>query len=133
MLSLLDAPPQLNRALNRGIPYTNQALRQDLLRVRNAWEECQASRDRDAVYGYLSAVFDLIAWWVAEHRALERAHKALRLQRICPFDGEDPFAAVIRCTADPAKVDKRTRSKWSQVTSVRAGIQVALPTARCIH
>jgi hypothetical protein len=28
---------------------------------------------------------------------------------------EDPFAAVIRCTADPAKADKRTRSKWSRV------------------
>lgn len=97
------------------VPYTTEALRQDLLRVRNAWDECHASRDRDAVYGYLSAVFDLIAWWVAEDRALERAHKALRLQRICPFDGEDPFAAVIRCTADPAKVDKRTRSKWSRM------------------
>ena len=30
------------------------------------------------------------------------------------LDGE-PFAAVIRCTAEPAKVDKRTRSKWSRV------------------
>jgi hypothetical protein len=31
------------------------------------------------------------------------------------YDREDPFAAVIRCTADPAKADKRTRSKWSRV------------------
>jgi hypothetical protein len=30
-------------------------------------------------------------------------------------DREDPFAAVIRCTAEPAKADKRTRSKWSRV------------------
>jgi hypothetical protein len=51
----------------------------------------------------------------AEGRALERAYKALRLQSICPFDGEEPFAAIIRCTAEPAKVDKRTRSKWSRV------------------
>jgi hypothetical protein len=28
---------------------------------------------------------------------------------------EDPFAAVIRCTSDPAKADNRTRSKWSRV------------------
>jgi hypothetical protein len=27
---------------------------------------------------------------------------------------EDPFAAEIRCTADPAKADKWTRSKWSR-------------------
>jgi hypothetical protein len=31
------------------------------------------------------------------------------------FTQEDPFAAFIRCTADPAKADKRTRSKWSRV------------------
>jgi hypothetical protein len=28
---------------------------------------------------------------------------------------EDVFAAIIRCTADPRRVDKRTRSKWSRV------------------
>jgi hypothetical protein len=89
-------------------------LRQDLLRVRNAWEECQASRDRDAIYGYLTAVFNLVAWWTAENRALERARKALRLRNIWASDHNEPFAAIIRCTADPAKVDKRTRSKWSR-------------------
>ena len=109
------ASSRVKEPIQDDVPYGTQALRQDLLRVRNAWEECQASRKRDAIYTYLTAVFDLVAWWVAEDRALERAHKALRLQRICPFDGEDPFAAVIRCTADPAKVDKRTRSKWSRL------------------
>ena len=37
---------------------------------------------------------------MAEKRALERAQKALRLRHINPFDHEEPFAAVIRCTAD---------------------------------
>jgi hypothetical protein len=96
------------------IPYTDEALKQDLLRLRTAWEESQASRERDAIYTYLTAVFDLVAWWMAENRALERARKALRLRHINPFDHEEPFAAVIRCTADPSKVDKRTRSKWSR-------------------
>jgi hypothetical protein len=63
---------------------------------------------------FTAAVFDLIGWWMAENRALERAQKALRLRHINPFDHEDPFAAVIRCTADREKVDKRTRSKWSR-------------------
>jgi hypothetical protein len=63
------------------VPYTAQALRQDLLRVRNAWEECQASRDRNAIYGYLTAVFDLVMWWIAENRAISRARWALRLCR----------------------------------------------------
>ena len=105
---------RLREPLQDDVPYTTQALKQDLLRVRNAWEECQATRGRNAIYSYLTAVFDLVAWWTAEHRALERAHKALRLHRMCPFDDEEPFAAIIRCTADPAKVDKRTRSKWSR-------------------
>jgi hypothetical protein len=46
---------------------------------------------------------------------MERARRALRLQRLKASDREDPFAAIIRCTADPAKADKRTRSKWSRV------------------
>jgi hypothetical protein len=89
-------------------------LKQDLLRLRNAWAESQASRDRNAIYSYLNAVFDLVAWWAAEKRALERAHKALRLRHINPFENEEAFAAIIRCSADQAKVDKRTRSKWSR-------------------
>jgi hypothetical protein len=100
--------------MQRDVPYTTEALRQDLLRLRNAWEESQASRDRDAIYIYLTAVFELIAWWTAENRALDRAHKALRLRHLIPFDHEEPFAAIIRCTADKGKVDKRTRSKWSR-------------------
>jgi hypothetical protein len=109
------ASSRFKEPVHDDVPYTTQALRQDLLRVRNAWEESQASRKRDAIYRYLTAVFDLVSWWTAEGRALERAYKALRLQSICPFDDEEPFAAIIRCTADPAKVDKRTRSKWSRV------------------
>jgi hypothetical protein len=107
------------------IPYTDQALRQDLMRVRNAWDESQASRDRDAIYSYLTAVFELVAWWMAENCALERAHKALRLRHIIPFDHDEPFAAIIRCTADPAKVDKRTRSKWSRALRYALAYKVA--------
>ena len=82
--------------------------------MRIAWDECQASRDRNAIYGYFTAVFELVTWWAAEDRALERARKALRLQNIWPSDHDEPFAAIIRCTAAPAKVDKRTCSKWSR-------------------
>src|ERR1700724_3251321 len=105
---------RLKKPVQDDVPYTTQALRQDLLRLRNAWEDYQASRQRDAIYIYLTAVFDLVAWWTAENRAVERARKALRLRNMTPFDDEEPFAAIIRCTANPAKVDKRTRSKWSR-------------------
>jgi hypothetical protein len=107
--------PRLKTLVRDDVPYTTQALREDLRRVRNAWNHCQANRDRDAIYSYLTAVFNLVAWWAEENRALERAQNALRLQNVRPFDHDEPFAAIIRCTADPAKVDKRTRSKWSRV------------------
>jgi hypothetical protein len=90
-------------------------LRQDLTRVRIAWDECQSSRDRNAIYGYLTAVFDLVMWWAAEDRAISRARWTLRLQGVDLPTIDEPFAAVILCTADREKVDKRTRSKWSRV------------------
>jgi hypothetical protein len=89
-------------------------LKQDLLRLQSAWHECQASRSRDAIYDFLTAVFELVAWWSADDRALDRARQALRLQNANPSTCKEPFAGVILCTADPAKVDKRTRSKWSR-------------------
>ena len=46
---------------------------------------------------------------------VERARLALRLQGLEVSGRRDPFAAVIRCTADPTKADKRTRSKWSRL------------------
>ena len=60
-------------------------------------------------------MYGLVAWWTAEGQEIGRARRALRLQRLELSDREDPFAAIIRCTADPAKADKRTRSKWSRV------------------
>jgi hypothetical protein len=67
------------------------------------------------IYGYLSAVFDLVTWWSAENCAVERARRALQLRNIAPSDHDEPFAAIIFCTADRKKVDRRTRSKWSRV------------------
>src|SRR5213080_4719364 len=97
---------RLRKPIRDEVPYTTQALRQDLTRVRTAWEDCQASRDRNAIYGYLSAVFDLVMWWAAEGRAISRARWALGLCRL-DLPNDEPFAAIIRCTSDPAKVDKR--------------------------
>ena len=82
--------------------------------MRSAWNECQAHRERDAIYSYLTAVFDLVAWWAAENCAVARARKALQLQHL-DLPNDEPFAAIILCTADRKKVDKRTRSKWSRV------------------
>jgi len=97
------------------IPYSQEAMRQDLDRVRRTWAKCQRCRRRNAIYSYLTAVYNLVTWWAAEGRAVERAWRALRSRRLDVPEREDPFAAIIRCTADPKVVDKRTRSKWSRV------------------
>jgi hypothetical protein len=106
---------RLRKPLQDDVPYTAQALRQDLTRVRNSWDDCQARRDRNAIYGYLTAVFDLVMWWAAEDRAVSRARWALQIQGADLPTTDEPFAAIILCTADREKVDKRTRSKWSRV------------------
>jgi hypothetical protein len=105
---------RLREPVQDDVPYTTQALRQDLLRVRSAWEACQSSRDRNAIYGYLTAVFDLVMWWAEEDRAIGRARWTLRLQGVDLPTNDEPFAAIICCTSDPGRVDKRTRSKWSR-------------------
>ena len=94
------------------IPFTTEALKANLSRLENEWENYQTTRDRGGIYGYLTAVFELVTWWKHEHKAQEYARRALSMQRrqLVPKIAE-PFAAVIFCTADPEKVDYRMRSK----------------------
>jgi hypothetical protein len=106
---------RLKRSAKEPVPYSKEALRQDLTRVRVAWKECQATRDRNAIYGYLGAVFDLVMWWAVNDRAVSRARWALQQQRLDSPTSDEPFAAVILATADRENVDMRTRSKWSRM------------------
>jgi hypothetical protein len=98
-----------------GIPYSREAVRQDLARVRVAWQDAQSSRDRNAIYKYLTAVYSLVTWWAAEGQDVIRARRAVRLSGLEVCYREDAFAAIIRCSAHAARVDKRSRSKWSRV------------------
>ena len=75
----------------------------------------QSTHARDAVYGYLSLVFETVMAWTLEGMAVNRAYRALRLRGYSSVREPEPFAAVILCTADRDKVDDRTRSKWSRV------------------
>jgi hypothetical protein len=43
-------------------PITKEALGRDLERVDDAWDDFQTDRRRDAIYGYLEAVYDLVTW-----------------------------------------------------------------------
>jgi hypothetical protein len=97
------------------IPSSIEAMRASLLRLEGEWETVQASRNRDAIYGYLTAVFELVSWWATDGRAVARAGRALHLRGHHSDREPEPFAALILCTADRDQVDDRTRSKWSRV------------------
>ena len=42
------------------IPFSTEALKANLLRLQNEWETVQASRERNAIYQYLTAVFETV-------------------------------------------------------------------------
>jgi hypothetical protein len=97
------------------IPFSTDALKANLSRLEDEWENYQTTRHRDGIYQYLAAVFELVMWWKHERKAHEYAQRALRLQRPPVPNIADPFAAIIFCTVDPEKADYRMRSKWSRV------------------
>jgi len=76
----------------------------------------QSTRQRDAVYDYLNAVFEIVRRWRKEQRRKASSHQALvatKQRRAIRTD--DPFAVVIFCTADREIADAKTTSKWSRV------------------
>jgi hypothetical protein len=85
------------------IPFSTEALKATPLRLQNELEAVQASRDRNAIYQYLAAVFELVTWWEHDQKEIEYAHRALHLQGHKSVSEPEPFAAVILCTADPKK------------------------------
>jgi hypothetical protein len=83
----------------------------ELTAVTVAWNEYQANRDRNAVYGYLEALFSIVAKWTRLGCAKSRAVQALASRGLEGSKNVEPFAAVIACTAT---VDRKTKSKWSR-------------------
>src|SRR5215211_3596276 len=104
------------RKSSQSIAYSAAALRWDLQRVRDAWRDSQKRRNRGAIYVYIAAVFELVAWWSADGHAKRRAHEACCLSDLEHVSDDDvePFATIIRCTASRKRVDAKTRSKWSR-------------------
>lgn len=108
--------PFVGKLVSNGfrVPYTNNALAQDLARLHDTWRDFQSSRDRDAVYLFLTDVFELVHWWVVEGQAVERARQSLSLRKIAAPQEIEPLAAVILASVHPKRIDKRTVSKWAR-------------------
>jgi hypothetical protein len=73
MAKLLPLPRPLSQStLKLGDKTPKARLRQRLEKIRAAWDDFRASRARDAVYGYLEAVFAIV-----EHYKVRRRTKRL--------------------------------------------------------
>ncbi len=124
-LSISARTPSGAALNNRIAPTTQQILQivdvlepavdDELAVARSAWSKYQSTRKRDAVYPYLTAVFEIVARWKKQHRAKAKTQQALAATKEPgAIRTREPFAVVIFCTSDPCKVDAKTRSKWSR-------------------
>jgi hypothetical protein len=107
-------PRALRRPHRRAESQTRKTrLRQWLEKVRRAWDDFQASRARDAVYGYLEAVFAIVTHYKVRRRTSRLLRHAFEFAKL-PFDkNADPFTAVIRRTCGNT-VDSKMISKWAR-------------------
>ena len=107
------------------VDFSTDALKASLQRLEREWETYQSNRDRDGIYDYLTAVFELVTVWAHEGTAVDYARWVLWLRgHRSAVVSPEPFAAAIFCTADRKKVDYRTRSKWSRVLRYAAVYKV---------
>lgn len=107
--------PAVNERILRPTLNAVSSIETELARVRSAWARYRATNSRDAVYGYLTAVFRVVTRWRRLNCAVKNSRTALRLQAGAARMKPEPFGIVIFCTADPEIVDAKTRSKWSRV------------------
>jgi hypothetical protein len=105
-------PPPAQWANN--VAYSDSSLAADLARLSDSWRHVQSSRRRDAIFSYMTDVFELVRWWAFEKQADERAARALALKGLAAPTKIEPYRAVIVASVAPQTIDKRTVSKWSR-------------------
>jgi hypothetical protein len=84
-----------------------------LAEIHNAWDAFQANRARDAVYGYLEAVFAIVRHYKTRRKTKKLLRHSFKFAGL-PLDrNADPVTAVIRCTSAD-NIDSKTISKWAR-------------------
>ena len=73
----------------------------------------QASRTRDAVYGYLTAVFETVVHYKVRRRTKKLLRYAFQFAKLPSDKNADPFSTILRCTSDD-NGDSKTISKWAR-------------------
>jgi hypothetical protein len=106
---------------------TRKSLRDRLANVSCAWVDFEECRDRDAVYGYLSAVYCLERRYVGRRRKERLVRRAFQYAGLPIDTNSDPFAVVVRATCDREKIDNKTISKWSRALRYVAKFKKGTP------
>jgi hypothetical protein len=119
------SPRALRRPLRQAKSKTPKArLMRWLERISSAWDDFQASRTRDAVYGYLDAVFAIVEHYRVRRRTKRLLWHAFKFADLPLHKTADPFTAIIRCTCDD-NVDIKTISKWARALRYVARCKVS--------
>jgi len=88
-------------------------LKIEMEKLRVVWRQVQSTRQRDAVYEFLEAAFDVVSKFNragSGGKLLRKLHRLdCQLKRI-----HEPYSAVIHYATDHS-LDSRTRSKWSRL------------------
>jgi hypothetical protein len=84
-----------------------------LKRLSRAWSDSQCSRNRDAIYGYLSGVFSLIQKYRQRDRLKRLIRKAQQFAELPRNKQADAYTAVIRATTND-EIDHRAISKYAR-------------------
>jgi hypothetical protein len=114
MVKAVPAPRAIARSTLKLRDNAQKArLRRWLEKVQATWQDFQTNRARDAVYGYLEAVFAVVMHYKVRRltkRLLRHAFECADLS----FDKRaDPFTALIRCSSGGA-ADNKMISKWAR-------------------
>jgi hypothetical protein len=114
MAKLRPLPRPISQSTLKARDKTSDArVRGWLEKVSGAWDEFQTDRARDAVYGYLDAVFAIVEHYRTRRRTNKLLRHAFKFAHL-PFDKHaDTFTAVIRCTCGGV-ADNKTISKWAR-------------------
>jgi hypothetical protein len=84
-----------------------------LLKICGAWNNFRKSRDRDAVYSYLTEIYRTVEHYRVRRRTDRLLRHAFEFADLPFNDNINPYTALIRCTSGGG-ADKKTISKWSR-------------------
>ena len=125
--SLLPRPtvPIMPTPQGSGGRKQNTSLKHQLSVVTDAWDEFQTSRRRDAVYGFLNAVFALVQRQTTRGRTRRLRRELRGVIGAKVGSATDPFTLAIRAVADADGIDRKTVSKWSRALRYVAKVKPA--------